>query len=154
MGTWDAGSFQNDIALDWVGDLCENGDVAMVQDALSLVKELRKPRHPSIIERILRKHSHSREPFLPAEVAVRALTAAEIVAFWLGHPTQTFPENLAEWARQHASSFAPGLVTLARQAVTSIKTKSELKDLWGEGDGVVAPNWYSAIADLEQRLQD
>ena len=46
------------------------------------------------------------------------------------------------------------LITLARQAVFTIKTKSGLKDLWEEGVGTVARKWHSAIADLEQRLQD
>jgi hypothetical protein len=154
MGAWDAGSFQNDTALDWVGDLCEDGDVAMVRNALSRVKELRQPPQPSVIERMLGKHAHAREPYLPADVVVRALAAAEIVAFWLGHPTQKFPEKLEEWARRHTSSFTPDFITLARQAVTTVKTKSELKDLWEEGNGIVDPKWHSAMADLEQRLQD
>jgi hypothetical protein len=154
MGAWDAGSFQNDTALDWVGDLCEDGGVAMVRSALSRVNELRQPPQPSVIERMLGKHTHAREPYLPADAAVQALAAAEIVAFWLGHPTQKFPEKLADWARRHASSFTPEFITIARQAVIAIKTKSELKDLWEEGDGVVASKWHSAIADLEKRLQD
>jgi hypothetical protein len=45
-------------------------------------------------------------------------------------------------------------LTLARQAVVIIKTKSELKDLSEEGGGIVAPKWHSAITNLEQRLRD
>jgi len=90
---------------------------------------------------------------LEADVASEGLAAAEIVAFWLGHPDEHFPDCLHEWAGRHSDSFSPELAVLARQAVSAIKTKSELKDFWEEGDGIVAPKWHAAIADLEQRLQ-
>ena len=83
----------------------------------------------------------------------RGLAAAEIVAFWLGHPDQHCPDELQEWARRHADGLSPEFISLARQAVATIKANSELKDLWEEGDGIVAPKWYKAIADLERRLE-
>jgi hypothetical protein len=71
----------------------------------------------------------------------------------MGHPAPKFPGELGDWARHHSNSLRPELIALARQAVATIKTKSELKDLWEEGDdGIVAPKWHSAIADLERRL--
>jgi hypothetical protein len=136
MGAWDAGSFQNDTALDWAGNLSEKGDVAAIRVALVRVLEER----------------HS-EPYLEVRVACEGLAAAEIIAFWLGHPDQHFPHCLREWADRHSDSLSPDLVALARQAVCTIKTNSELKDLWEEGNGIVAPKWYAAIADLERRLQ-
>jgi hypothetical protein len=93
------------------------------------------------------------EPYLEAHVACEGLAAAEIVAFWLGHPDQHFPDYLRDWARRHSDAFSPEFITLARQAVSIVKTKSELKYLWEEGDGIVAPKWHAAIADLESRLQ-
>jgi hypothetical protein len=150
MGAWDAGSFQNDTALDWVGDLCDRGDVAAVRKALIRVMEERRSAQPSFIGRLLGRQRI--EPYLEAHVASEGLAAAEIVAFWLGHPDPHLPGKLAEWARRHSDSLPAELATLARQAVSIIKTKSELKDFWEEGEGVVAPKWHNAIADLERRL--
>ena len=151
MGAWDADSFQNDTALDWVGDLCEGGDVAAVRTALSRVMEERRSVRPSFIGRLLGRRPV--EPYLEARVASEGLAAAEIVAFWLGHPDPHFPGKLAEWARRHSDAMSPEFIAFARQAVSTIKTKSELKDLWEEGDGIVAPKWHNAIADLERRLE-
>lgn len=151
MGAWGAGGFQNDTALDWVGDLCQGADAEAVRTALNQVREQRKRPQPSFIRKLLGRRR--REPYLEADVAIRALAAAEVVAFWRGHPCPQFPDGLEQWARQHSRSFTPEFVTLARQAVTKVKTTSELKDFWEEGNGIVAPKWHEAIADLEQRLQ-
>ena len=129
MGAWDAGRFQNDTAFDWVGDLCESGDAETVRTALSRTGEKWSPPQPSFIGRLLLGRRRI-EPCLKASVATQALAAAEIVAFWLGRPTAPFPEKLKAWAQQHAGSFTPEFVTLALQAITTIKTQSELKDLW------------------------
>jgi len=150
MGAWDAGSFQNDTALDWAGSLRESGDVAAVRTALVQVLEQRRSERPSFIGRLLGRRPI--EPYLEASVASEGLAAAEIVAFWLGQPDRHFPDYLRQWAERHCDSLSPEFITLARQAVSTIKTKSELKDLWEEGDGIVAPTWHEAIADLEQRL--
>lgn len=151
MGAWDAGSFQNDTALDWAGSLSESGDIAAVRRAFIRVAEERRSERPSVIGQLLGRRPV--EPYLEADVACEGLAAAEIVAFWLGHPDQHFPDYLREWAVRHSDSFSPEFIALARQAVSTIKTKSELKDLWEEGDGIVAPKWHAAIADLERRLQ-
>lgn len=150
MGAWDAGSFQNDWALDWVADLCERGDAASVRTALSLTLEHRHVPQPSLIGRILGRRPV--EHCLEAREASQALAAAEIVAFWLGNPASQYPDELAEWSRRRCDSLSPEVVALAQQAVSVIKTKSELKDLWDEGDGIVAAKWYVVIADLERRL--
>lgn len=151
MGTWDAGSFQNDTALDWAGRLSEGGDMSAVRTALVRVLEERRSERPSFIGRLIGCRIVA--PYLEAHVASEGLAAAEIVAFYLGHPDQHFPDYLREWASRHSNSLTPELITLARQAVFTIKTNSELKDLWEEGNGIVAPKWHAAIADLERRLQ-
>src|SRR5436190_17047512 len=151
MGAWDAGSFQNDTALDWAGDLSENGDLAAVRTALIRVVEERRSERPSFIGRLLGRRVI--EPYLEARVACQGLAAAEIVAFWLGHPDQHFPDYLRGWASRQSITFSPELVTLARQAVSIVKTKSEVRDLWEEGDGIVASKWLAAVSDLETRLQ-
>jgi hypothetical protein len=149
MGTWGAGSFQNDSALDWVGDFCKRSDISLVHAALSRVVEHggTKQSSASFIEKLFGRRRRS--DWLTANVASQALAAAEVVAAWDGRPSANLPDNLVLWLQQHESSFQPDLVPKARQAVSIVKTNSELKDLWEEGDAV---KWKAAIKDLEQRL--
>jgi len=149
MGTWGASSFQNDSALDWLADLCEQGDASLVYAALSRVVKHggTKQSSASFIERLFGRRR--RTDWLTAGVASQALAAAEVVAAWHKHPSANLPDNLKTWLQQHASSFEPGLVSLAQKAVSIVKTNSELKDLWEEGD---ATKWKAGIEDLAQRL--
>ena len=149
MGAWGAGSFQNDWALDWLGDLCESGDSSLIRSTLNKVVEHGGTKYsaPSLLERLRGHRRHT--DWLEASVATEALAAGEIVAAWLGQPSEKLPENLIKWLQQHASSFQPELVPLAVKAVNIVKTNSELKDLWDEGD---VAKWMNEVADLEQRL--
>jgi hypothetical protein len=150
MGAWGAGSFQNDWALDWLGDLRESSDATIAYSTLRCVVEHGGTRHfpSSILERLRGRRRHT--DWLDADVSARALAAAEIVAAWLGNPLSKLPDGTVEWLQQHSSSFQPDIVPLARQAVSIVKANSELKDLWEEGD---ANEWCQAIKNLEQRLQ-
>ena len=93
MGTWGAGSFQNDWALDWLGGLRESVDASHVRAALSSVVEHGGTKHsrPSILERLRGRRRHS--DWLTARVAAKALAAAEIVAAWRGHPAANLPDG-------------------------------------------------------------
>jgi hypothetical protein len=151
MGAWESGNFENDTAMDWLGDLRESGSASSVRTALMQVTAQSTLQQRSFVGTLLGRRPV--EPYLEATTASEALAAAEIVACWLGHPLPKLPEGVAEWAREHARDFSPEFVQLAREAVTIIKTKSELKDLWEEGDAKIASEWQAVIADLERRLQ-
>jgi hypothetical protein len=73
-----------------------------------------------------------------------------VVAALRQQPSSTLPEHVAAWVQSHADALSPELPQLAASAVARIKTNSELKELWEEGD---ASEWLGAIADLERRLQ-
>lgn len=149
MGTWGAGSFQNDSGLDCLANLRESEDASYVHAALSRVVEHGGTKYspPSILERLRGRRRHT--DWLDADVAQEALAAAEIIAAWLDHPAADLPDGTLDWVKQHASSFQSDLVPLAVKAVNIVKTNSELKDLWDEGD---ASKWMSVVADLERRL--
>ena len=51
MGAWDAGSFENDTALDWVHTVCQNGHVDLVRTALCRVLEQSQPATPTFLEK-------------------------------------------------------------------------------------------------------
>jgi len=104
---------------------------------------------PTLLERLRGRRRHT--DWLNADVSSGALAAAEIIAAWLGHPAAKLPDGITEWLEQHSSSLQPDVVPLARQAVSIVKSNSELKDLWEEGD---ASEWHEVIQNLEQRLQN
>ena len=149
MGAWGAGNFQNDWAMDWLGDLCQSGDASAVRIALIKVVEHGGTKYsaPSLLERLRGRRRHT--DWLEARIAAKALAAAEVVAARQGRPSENVPDNLVAWLQQNKSSFPSDIVPLARRAVSIVKTNSELKDLWEEGD---VSQWKSMVENLEQRL--
>ena len=131
MGVWAVGSFESDTALNWLEKLYDSGDFSLVRTALSA-------------------------DFATAEIHVgrEAIAAADLVACWLGKPPpKQRRKGLAEWTREHPAAFTPDLVELARRAVASIKTNSQLRESWKNRDGVVNTQWLEAVSDLERRLE-
>ena len=151
MGAWGSGTFQNDSALDWLGDLRESSGSSLIRKALNRVIDHQGATHspPSFLRRLLGR-SRSADG-LTADAASEALAAAEIVTAWLGRPPAELPDGIMEWLETHSSSLQPELVALATKAVNIVRTNSELKDLWEEGD---ASEWYEAVLDLNRRLQN
>jgi len=132
MGAWGAGSFHNDAALDWIADLVDAQDVALVAAALAEVGEL------------------GDTGYLDADVACYALAAAEVVAATLGRPMAAPPEPLAAWLAE-GRLIDCALVVVALQALARIRARSELRDLWL--DTATSGEWLAAVGELETRLR-
>ena len=133
MGTWAAGSFENDTALDWLNHLHDRPDPELVRAPLSRVLE-------SV-------ESCGSDP------EREAVAAADIVACWLGHPPpEPLRVSLVPWAREHLE-LTPDFVPLAQQAVATIKSGPHLRTLWSDRDGKVREKWLASMEDLERRLQ-
>ena len=130
MGAWGTGSFENDDALDWMGDLAESGDAAAVESALKVVAES--------------------TGYLEAPEGSAALAAAEVVAALRGQPAGDLPEEVALFTRGRARP-SPELVATARAAVERVLQDSELRELWEETDDF--ETWQAGVADLVRRLQ-
>jgi hypothetical protein len=130
MGAWGAGLFENDGALDWVGDLMDAPHGwALVRKTLSDAGQDEAEEGASDGECIL--------------------AAAECVAVARGKPAAKPNPDLVVWCRNHPLKDAAPLAALAVKAVRWVRTSSELKDLWEEsGD----PEWDRVVADLERRL--
>lgn len=129
VGAWGPGSFENDDAMDLLADLVDGGGMDVVQSAFDIAEE---------------------GAYLEAPEASAAVAAAEIVAALAGRPGEDLPEEAAEWVA--ANGRAPGekLVRRARTVVERVRTDSELKELWEEGEE--AGEWHAAIKDLLARL--
>ena len=131
MGAWDATSFGNDTACDWLADFTESDDFSAVEAALQTVLD-------------------TGDDYLDSDEAVQGIAAAEVVAWLRGRPTavDAYTEKLAEWIAAHPTHPSAALTQKALSALDRIEQPpSELPDLW-EGD----PEWQAAMSDLRARL--
>ncbi len=133
MGVWDVGAFDNDDALDWLGDLLEHDDPNMIADVLNTVVRLGEDDEP-----------------LEDDLCNEALAAIELVAALKGSPAPDLPQEVQEWVN-HQSPPTPALVSLALEALELIRNYSELKEAWEETE--YADDWYATLDDLEARLK-
>ena len=137
MGAWGSGSFENDTAMDWAGEVRSVDDV-------------RKP-----FERLKRDtdaHGVDPELVVDADFACELLAAAECVATMLGRRGRDFPDDLAE--RLADAGEPDGLLFhQARNAVLHVMRNSELAELWElsatEADG---NEWLAGLTTLIDQL--
>ena len=129
MGTWANGPFDNDEAMDFVGDLSE------------------APAWRAVVQML--DHVTQQAGYLEAPEGEIAVAAAAIVAAAVGDVT-ILPDNHRELK---AALGAPpkGAVALARSALARVVAPaSELDELWQEGDEHDA--WLTQIAALQSTL--
>src|SRR5262245_36719927 len=81
MGAWETGSFDNDDALDWLVELSESSDLALIAQAL---------------------HPEEFEGYLEAAECAKILCAGEVLAALHGKPAKDLPDELVEWKAANA----------------------------------------------------
>jgi hypothetical protein len=124
MGTWGPGAFENDAALDFVPEIKTAQDLA---DALTI----RTPDQP-----------------IDADTACRIVVVAECVAAMRGHPCDDVPDDLSETLATFGRP-SRSLFHHARDHLSAVMIRSELMELWAEGD----PSPFNlAMHDLLERL--
>jgi hypothetical protein len=129
MPGWGSGSFENDDAQDFLGEL----------ESLT-IDELK--------QKLTRAADH--EGYLEALESSIAVAAAEVVATAKGAPPATVPQQITDWVGKIDGTPSPEMSDLARRAAERVRTNSELKDLWQEAEGL--NEWSAALRDLEGRL--
>jgi hypothetical protein len=129
MGAWGHGSFDNDDALDWVGELSQAEDTKHIAETFETVLES--------------------DDYLEAPDASTGLAAAKVVAALLGHPAPGLPEEVTTWLAGKKPP-STGLVKKARLVVERILNDSELKDLWAESED--SSGWQREVEELLKRL--
>ena len=122
MGAWGPGNFENDAALDWLG-----------QDDLAV---------PGLV-RALRSGGDS-------DACQHGLAAAELVAAWNGHPVAELPEAAVAFVAKRRGAPKPDVIAKARECVAAIAANSELLALWKDDGDVRA--WKAVQKDLLDRL--
>jgi len=132
MGAWGYGIFENDMALDWVGDLEGADSAEFLQETFEAI-----PDDP--------------QDFVESDESDSALAAGEVVAAILGRPLALgLPEDITTWIATHQPQASEKLVKEALRAVRRVAHQSESRDLWDDAD--LVDNWMTAVNDLIQRL--
>jgi hypothetical protein len=132
MGAWGYGTFENDVAADWVYGLESEG----------------LEHIPATLRAVLED-----DDYLDSDIASEGLAAAEVVARLSGRPGEDVGdvEELDAWLGSNRIEPPPEWVAAALAAVDRVVApNSELADLWGETEDVAA--WRASVADLRQRL--
>ncbi|HXG08753.1 MAG TPA: DUF4259 domain-containing protein [Gemmataceae bacterium] len=130
MGAWGHGSFENDDALDWVGELEGAEDTEPISEAFDAVLEA--------------------EDYLEAPEASRGIAAAEVVAALIGQPAAKLPGEVTSWLVGKKPP-KPALVQKAQRVVKRILKNSELKELWAESED--SAKWQQEVEGLLHRLR-
>ena len=135
MGTWGMDSFENDDAMDWVGEFCDAPSNSKIKTALQKVAEFRGE-------------------YLEAPECQGAIAAAEVIAALKGFANEKMPDELADWVKRQKGQVDSDLVKLAKRAMERVRTNSELKDLWEEEEVAKEDReaWFRSISSLEERL--
>jgi hypothetical protein len=133
MGTWGTGTFENDIALDWIGCLRDGQSTGHVIAALRAVAD-----------------THTSE-YVDSILANEALAAAEVVASAMERPDSWLPDLAAEWVTQFQPSFDRATVAMAVKAVRRVMVHSETQQLWDETK--YAAEWRWTVSCLLGRLE-
>lgn len=131
MGAWGHGTFENDTALDWLGDLRE-GAPSLVEDALIAVAEA------------------GADQYLDADECCAALAAAELVAAARGKGEDRLSKGAGTWFAEHRATVAVVEMDLARRAVERVSGASELRELWDENGADT--EWHANVRELLRRL--
>jgi len=135
MGTWGAGTLDNDTAVDWMYGLGEVPDF-------------------SLIEGTLDRALASGDDMLEAPEAAEGIAAAEAVARLLGNfgVRNEYTQPMDDWVSWMTETPSPALVAKARRIVARVQQKpSELLDAWAATeDGAV---WLRSLARLAARLE-
>lgn len=134
MGSWGPGIFQNDSALDLVGELTGGADLRLLVEPLEYVASA------DVDYKVTRKDWE-------------ALAAAEVVAAAKGVPSGEIPDEVTEWMGSGgATAMDQTLVALSLRAVERILAlpADMVVEMWGSSD--LARRRTEIIEDLRARL--
>ncbi len=128
MGAWGYKSFDNDDACDWLDDLQDSDDLALLADTFTAADT----------------------DYLEAPDGSCILAAAEILLALLGRG-RALPEEAQEWVDSHAELNAALLKPAALTALEMLLGEnSELDELWSESDEHAL--WRADVQEMMDRL--
>ncbi len=137
MGAWGHRAFENDDAVDWAASLQHRDGRQCISAGFTPVLQ-----------------ADEEDEYLEAPAASQAVAAAEVVAALAGRPGAHLPSDVCEWAFRNKLPNR-GLIEVAKRVVSRVLERSELRDLWSEGDPeeFLKP-WQRDLQDLLDRLDE
>ena len=134
MGAWGTGIFDNDGALDYVGDIVSDSGLSQIEATFDNVLSIKLE-------------------YLEAPDAENALAAAEILARLQGRGNaEKSTDELEQLIKKTRVSPSRDLMQKARQSVARILTEpSELLELWNDSDEYGA-EWKACVENLASRI--
>jgi hypothetical protein len=139
MGAWGIKTFENDGALDWLGDFRDAPSETKFRQTFAP-----QPAPKGLLSKLFGGSSSAPPPDLDGE---DVLAAAEIVATLRGHPAVDASDDLADLPDIKVTD---EIVAMAIKAIDSVLTSSNLKDCWEETDDFGA--WVATVKDIRARL--
>ncbi|HZZ42611.1 MAG TPA: DUF4259 domain-containing protein [Tepidisphaeraceae bacterium] len=133
MGAWGILAFDNDAANDWADGLKKVADLSLVESAFAQVEDA--------------------SDYLEAPTASEALAACEVFARLMGNSgyNNSYTEKVDEWVKRHPLKPSPAILARANAIIDRVLApKSELRELWEEGD---ADEWLQSVEDLRDRMR-
>lgn len=131
MGTWGLGTFEDDIACDWLEDLHDSDPIAFFTHCLDLT-------------------GHDYLEFL---ACVGVVCTAEVLHGLVCQPRPGLPSTVHAWIDHHKTLNVTPLMPAAIAGLHRvISPKSQMYDLW-EDDAVRFDDWKRQIGDLLNRLE-
>jgi hypothetical protein len=134
MGFWGPNAFDSDEALEWMGQVEDEEDTGLVDEAIEAVA------------------GASEKDRLDIETCVAAIVSAELVAAMGGKASPRLPDGMKEWVLSQDEPDAE-LVAQAVKAVERISKASRLADEFG-ADPEGLEDWRFALGGLVKRLQN
>ena len=132
MGAWGHGSFENDSAVDWVENAFKPGGAGAVEAALRYAVE------------------SAEDAYLDIDEASAVVAAAEFVAAARDGDLSKLGTARNDFAAHRQSLTSPHLLSLAGKALERVLRKSELQELWTEGQD---KSWLNEMTNLLARLR-
>jgi hypothetical protein len=131
MGTWGIKNFENDDAIDWVGELVEQSDKDLVICSLTEIV--------------------ANEDYLEVPECCEALCAIDIVACVKNDLVSNLPQEVVDWLNKTSDiEFDKDEVELAKVALNRIIDDSELKELIEDSE--VYDEWLAYLEEINERL--
>ena len=131
MGPWGIGTFEDEIACDWLEDLHDSDPVAFLWHCLALTGL----------------------GYLEHLAGIGVICSAEIIHGLCDHPRPGLPEAAFQWLRSHRQIDATALLP---QAISGMRRvlgpDSELWERWQDHDEW-RDQWWRHAADLLERLE-
>jgi Domain of unknown function (DUF4259) len=129
VGAWGGASFENDAAGDWF---------LMVEEAVD----------PGSVIASALDHALGNADFLDLDASCEAIAAAELSASCAGQAPDRLPDLVRLWVDAHPRQPHDSEIEQAIEAVSRVRTESELRELWDEAAQGQHNEWLYEVDDL------